>query len=152
MRLGSLLVTVVGLGLAAGAVWVAQDINGEAPTAAIANPDPDLIKIFVARSDIGFGETIDQHDVQLVDWPRSALLATTDTFGCGELSPMWRATLVRSSVLRIHRMSQRTGKECSNATRLGSLIGSKRSTATRQFDRSRTMMTSMHGSTTRFST
>ncbi len=73
MRLGSLLVTVVGLGLAAGAVWVAQDINGEAPTAAIANPDPDLIKIFVARSDIGFGETIDQHDVQLVDWPRSAL-------------------------------------------------------------------------------
>ena len=72
MRLGSLLTTLVGLGVAGGAVYYAQTQLNTVPvqteTAA-----SSLVKVVAAAQDIEFGQSIEAHMLTTIDWPANSL-------------------------------------------------------------------------------
>ena len=78
MRLVFGLVLIIGLGLAGGAVYLAQGFISEnraaleAERAARAAMAP-LVTVFVAKRDIAYGEAIAKEDVTLVQFPDNAI-------------------------------------------------------------------------------
>lgn len=75
MRIKPILTMLSGLALAAGSVFLAKEhLLTKADTVAGA-PTSDLVEIYVARSDIAFGQAIESHLVALHKWPREALPA-----------------------------------------------------------------------------
>ncbi len=68
MRLGSLLTTIIGLGVAGGAVYYAQtQLN--APQPQTAQAAPTVVRVVAASQDIQFGQAIEQHLLTTIEWP-----------------------------------------------------------------------------------
>ncbi len=68
MRLGSLLMTVVGLGVAGGAVFYAQkQLNTIPQETSVAAPS--MVRVVATAQDIEFGQTIERHMLTTIDWP-----------------------------------------------------------------------------------
>lgn len=75
MRIRPIISTLFGIAIASGSVYLAKDhIQFKTSTAGV-SPDADLVEIYVARSEIAFGQTIEAHDVTIHPWPREALPA-----------------------------------------------------------------------------
>lgn len=72
MRLSSVLVAIVGLGVAAGSAQLARDIL-LAPSAEAANNGQQLVTIVTTSRDIKRGDVLQAQDFKLVNWPRDAL-------------------------------------------------------------------------------
>lgn len=72
MRLSSVLVAIVGLGVAAGSAQLARDIL-LAPSAEAANNSQQLVTIVTTSRDIKRGDVLEAQDFKLVNWPREAL-------------------------------------------------------------------------------
>ena len=78
MRVVFMLVLVIGLGLAGGAVYMAQQYLGqnraelEAERAARLAMSP-LVDVFIVKRDIAYGERISKEDVTIVAFPENAL-------------------------------------------------------------------------------
>ncbi|MBF9028945.1 Flp pilus assembly protein CpaB [Rhodobacterales bacterium HKCCE3408] len=68
MRLGSIFMTIVGLGIAGGAVYVA-DVQIER------TEDAGVVQVMVASRDIPFGAPIESHMLTVINWPAEAVPA-----------------------------------------------------------------------------
>ncbi|KAJ54938.1 hypothetical protein ACMU_14340 [Actibacterium mucosum KCTC 23349] len=74
MRFGSFLVTLVGVGLAAGAVFLAKDYLGDPTGAATASPaTPQTVNIVIAKRDIEFGQPVGPQALTVQQWPAEAV-------------------------------------------------------------------------------
>ena len=70
MRLGSMFMTLVGLGIAGGAVYVAQEqikVSSEAAAAA------EIVRVVAAAEEIPFGAPIESHMLTTINWPQDAV-------------------------------------------------------------------------------
>ena len=73
MRTRPIITTAFGIAIAAGSVFLAKDqlrLTAGTTTGAQA---PELVGIYVARSEIAFGQMIESHLVSIHPWPREAL-------------------------------------------------------------------------------
>lgn len=69
MRIGSLLLAVVGIAVAGGSVFVAREyVDGQADTASNAAA-PAVVNVIVASAEIPFGQAIEQHMLTSIKWP-----------------------------------------------------------------------------------
>ena len=68
MRLGSLLTTVIGLGVAGGAVYYAQTQLNTAPPQTT-QAEPTVVRVIAASQDIEFGQAIESHMLTSIEWP-----------------------------------------------------------------------------------
>ena len=80
MRLGSLLTTLVGLGVAGGAVYYAQTQLNTVPTETAAAA-PSLVRVVAVAQDVEFGQSIEPHMLTTIEWPANSVPAgaITDT-------------------------------------------------------------------------
>ena len=67
MRLGSLLLTVVGLGVASGAVYYAQTQLNAVPVVAVA--EANVVSVVATSQDIPFGHIIERQMLTTIEWP-----------------------------------------------------------------------------------
>ena len=75
MRIGSLLVTVIGVGLAGGSAYLAKDLLEARSAQAAVDTDEALVSVIVAGRDINFGQSIDAQLLTTIAWPRDAVPA-----------------------------------------------------------------------------
>ncbi len=74
MRIRPLITTLFGIAIASGSVYLAKDYIQFNPAAsAPTTSNADLVEIYVAQSEIEFGQTIEKHMVTIHPWPREAL-------------------------------------------------------------------------------
>lgn len=73
MGMRSILVVILGLGVAGGSVYLARDYVDSSRATAAVDKHPELASVVVAARDIGFGQPIDRSMLTTIDWPRSAL-------------------------------------------------------------------------------
>lgn len=74
MRLSSLLMVFTGLGVAAGSVYLAQDVlTAQMLRKQSVIEDAATIGVLVASSDIAFGQAIEPHLITTIYWPRDAV-------------------------------------------------------------------------------
>ncbi len=95
MRAQPIVTTLCGLAIAAGSVFLAKDYLLTDANRVSAAPASDLVEIYVARSEIAFGQAIEGHLVTLHKWPREALPAGAFT-DFGALVPGDREQLRRA--------------------------------------------------------
>lgn len=72
MRLGSLLTTIVGLGVAGGSAYLASN-HFETERAATAASGTELVEVIVAGRDITMGQAIEPHLLTTISWPSDAV-------------------------------------------------------------------------------
>jgi len=77
MRLTSVLVALLGLGVAAGSAQLARDLL-LTPTAEAGAKEAQLVSVVTASRDIKRGDVLEAHDFAVRSWPRDAL--PTDAF------------------------------------------------------------------------
>ena len=73
MRIKPIITTVFGIAIAAGSVFVTKEhllVQTETVKDATGS---ELVDIYIARSEIAFGQTIETHHVTIHPWPRAAL-------------------------------------------------------------------------------
>ena len=75
MRAKPILTTLCGLVIAAGSVFLANEHLLDNSNTSSGSTTSDLVEIYVARSEIPFGQPIEAHLVTLHKWPREALPA-----------------------------------------------------------------------------
>lgn len=68
MRLGSLLMTVVGLGVAGGAVFYAQSQLNAVPQQ-VETTQAQVVQVIATAQDIEFGQAIERHMLRTIEWP-----------------------------------------------------------------------------------
>ena len=68
MRLGSLLMTVVGLGVAGGAVFYAQQQLNAVPEP-VQTSQAQVVQVIATAQDIEFGQAIERHMLRTIEWP-----------------------------------------------------------------------------------
>lgn len=78
MRIGSILVTLVGLGIAGGAVWVAKEYMDDASGAATASvngviEEKPTVDILVMRAEVLYGRTVEPQHLTTLAWPADRL-------------------------------------------------------------------------------
>ncbi|WP_254440537.1 Flp pilus assembly protein CpaB [Ruegeria arenilitoris] len=95
MRIRPVITTLFGIAIASGSVFLAKDYIQFNTTASSATTNADLVEIYVARSEIAFGQTIENHHVTTHLWPREALPAGVFT-ELGVLVPDNRQQLRRA--------------------------------------------------------
>jgi pilus assembly protein CpaB len=71
MRVKSFVVTLIGLGIAGGSVYMAREVL-LAPIGASAS-EPAMVDVVVARAPIGFGQAIEGHLIATQPWPADSL-------------------------------------------------------------------------------
>lgn len=72
MRLGSLLTTIVGLGVAGGSAYLASN-HFETQRAATATSGPELVEVIVAGREIPMGQEIEPHMLTTISWPSESV-------------------------------------------------------------------------------
>lgn len=72
MRIGSLLTTIIGIGVAGGAVYYAQGHLNPVPQQA-ESAAPQVVKVVAASQDIEFGQPIEAHMLTTIDWPANSV-------------------------------------------------------------------------------
>lgn len=74
MRIRSLMMTMVGMAVAAGSVYSAREFLQIQPATASVDPSaPALVSVVVANQDIPFGTTIEAHKLTTIQWPTDAV-------------------------------------------------------------------------------
>ncbi len=74
MRIRSLLITMLGIALAAGSIYASREfLQVERATAATERSVPALVSVVVAGQDIPFGATIERHKLTTIQWPAEAV-------------------------------------------------------------------------------
>ncbi|WP_338548438.1 Flp pilus assembly protein CpaB [Roseovarius phycicola] len=73
MRIKPIITTVFGIAIAAGSVFVANNHLLATNDASTSASQSELVEIYLARSEIAFGQTIERHLVTVHAWPRDAL-------------------------------------------------------------------------------
>lgn len=74
MRLSSLFLVVVGLGVAAGSVYLAQDVlTAQMLSKQTSQEESETVGVLVAGRDIAFGQAIEPQLITTIYWPRDAL-------------------------------------------------------------------------------
>jgi pilus assembly protein CpaB len=72
MRLGSLIMTVAGLSVAGGAVYVAQSYIGTA-SAHQSQSEQAVVRVYAAAQNIPFGQAIQSHMLTTIEWPAASV-------------------------------------------------------------------------------
>ncbi len=76
MRIRSLLVTMLGVAVAAGSVYASKEfLEVERATASVEDQVPALVSVVVASQDIEFGSTIEAQKLTTIQWPAEAVPA-----------------------------------------------------------------------------
>lgn len=76
MRIRSLLITMLGVAVAAGSVYASKEFLAvERATASVENSVPALVSVVVAGQDIPFGTIIEAHKLTTIQWPAEAVPA-----------------------------------------------------------------------------
>lgn len=74
MRIRSLLITMLGIAVAAGSVYASREFLAvEQATASAERTTPALVSVVVAGQDIPFGSTIEAHKLTTIQWPAEAV-------------------------------------------------------------------------------
>ncbi|MEM7752306.1 MAG: Flp pilus assembly protein CpaB [Pseudomonadota bacterium] len=74
MRIRSLLITMLGVAVAAGSVYASREFLAvDRATASADASTPALVSVVVAGQDIPFGTTIDAHKLTTIQWPAEAV-------------------------------------------------------------------------------
>ncbi len=74
MRFRSLLITMLGISVAAGSVYASREFLAvERAAAAPERTVPALVSVVVAAQDIPFGATIEPHKLTTIQWPAEAV-------------------------------------------------------------------------------
>ncbi|PWJ20307.1 Flp pilus assembly protein CpaB [Jannaschia seohaensis] len=79
MRVASLLTALTGLAVAGGTTYLARDYLTPAPVEATREAAPETVPVIVAKADIGFGQAIEAHMLNIIEWPADAAPAATFT-------------------------------------------------------------------------
>ena len=95
MRIRPVITTLFGIAIASGSVFLAKDHLQFHTTSSGPVTNADMVEIYVARSEIAFGQTIEKHHVTTHLWPREALPAGIFT-ELGVLVPESRQQLRRA--------------------------------------------------------
>ena len=75
MRIKPIITTFFGIAIAAGSVFVTKEHLLNQPSAASDAQESGLVEIYVAHTEIPFGQVIESHHVTVHLWPRAALPA-----------------------------------------------------------------------------
>lgn len=75
MRIGSVLVTIIGLGIAGGSAYLAKEILETRSAQAAVDADEALVNVIVAGREIAFGQPIESHHLTTIAWPRDSVPA-----------------------------------------------------------------------------
>jgi len=74
MRLRSVIITMVGMGLAGASLYASQELLRIKPaTASIDSQSPALVRVVVAAQEIPFGSVIDGSVLTTIQWPAEAV-------------------------------------------------------------------------------
>ena len=74
MRIRSLLITMLGVAVAAGSVYASREFLAvEQATASAERSTPALVSVVVAGQEIPFGTTIEAHKLTTIQWPAEAV-------------------------------------------------------------------------------
>jgi len=73
MRVKPIITTVFGIAIAAGSVFFIKEYLLDAPNSAAQGAKTDLVDIYLAHTEIAFGQIIEPHHVTKHAWPRDAL-------------------------------------------------------------------------------
>ena len=73
MALKSFIVTIIGVAIAGGSVYLAKENLPDTSGAALAAPKFELVDVIVAGTDIGFGQLIERHMLTTKEWPRGSV-------------------------------------------------------------------------------
>ncbi len=74
MRIRSLLITMLGIAVAAGSIYASREfLQVEQATASSERSVPALVSVVVAGQDIPFGATIERHKLTTIQWPAEAV-------------------------------------------------------------------------------
>ena len=73
MRIGSLLVTLVGVAIAGSSVFLAKEYMMDTSGAAVASGSAKMVQVIVVRTDIEFGQAIEPHLLSTQSWPVESL-------------------------------------------------------------------------------
>ena len=70
MRIRSLLITMLGVAVAAGSIYASKEFLAvESATASSEQTTPALVSVVVASQEISFGTTIEAHKLTTIQWP-----------------------------------------------------------------------------------
>lgn len=74
MRIRSLIVTMLGVAVAAGSIYASREFLAvDQATASAELTTPALVSVVVAGQDIPFGTTVDAHKLTTIQWPAAAV-------------------------------------------------------------------------------
>ncbi|MEM6387532.1 MAG: Flp pilus assembly protein CpaB [Pseudomonadota bacterium] len=74
MRIRSLLITMLGIAVAAASIYASKEFLAVDPaTASVENSTPALVSVVVTGQDIPFGTTIEAHKLTTIQWPAEAV-------------------------------------------------------------------------------
>jgi pilus assembly protein CpaB len=77
MRFSSLLTVVMGLTVAGGSAFMANEYFANQKSSVSVNEESALVHVVVASQDIVFGQAIEGHMLSTIAWPRDAVPANT---------------------------------------------------------------------------
>ena len=74
MRVGAIFMTILGIGVAGGSVYLAREYI-ERGQNRVASPSvqSEVVDVIVARQDIAFGQALEAHMLNTIAWPRDAV-------------------------------------------------------------------------------
>jgi pilus assembly protein CpaB len=76
MRIRSLIITMIGIAVAAASIFASKEFLAvEQATASAERTTPALVSVVVAGQDIPFGTTIEPHKLTTIQWPAEAVPA-----------------------------------------------------------------------------
>lgn len=110
MRLGSLFTTIIGLGVAGGAVYYAQTQMNAAP-AETAVAAPSMVRVLAASQNIEFGQNIQSHMLTTIEWPadsvpENAITEASAIIPSNGLDPRRaKRTMVRGELISMDKVS-----------------------------------------------
>lgn len=112
MRIRSLLITMLGVAVAAGSVYASKEFLAvEQATAAAERTTPALVSVVVASQEIPFGTTIEAHKLTTIQWPAEAVPAGVFTDlsvllpGSGEEPRRAKRAMVKGEVVLAAKLS-----------------------------------------------
>ena len=73
MRIIAILVLVFGVALAGGALFFASEYFKELNASMAQQQGPETVKVLVAKTALGYGATLQQENLQWVEWPRAVV-------------------------------------------------------------------------------
>lgn len=73
MRIRPIITTLLGIAIAGASVIFAKDHLLTTADTTTTTPQSNLVEVYIARSEIAFGQTIETHTVSSQPWPREAL-------------------------------------------------------------------------------